>query len=373
MAAADRGESPPAEVWLVKPTLGSTLLVIAAIGAAVVIGNIFVAARRTMGWALATLIVAWLLDAIIDGLSRWMRRGIALLLTVLAVLVLGVGIWIGVVASLRSEVSHIRTSLPAAADNLERRYDVAAQFRLSERVHSFVDEIDKRFSTSAAVSKAAGTAPVYFVNGVLLLFFLGYGPRFLAGAQQQIADPERREKLARVFSRASSRARSYVLITLAQTLVVITGATLVFYLLDLPAPFILGLLLGAISAIPYLGAVLGGIPALLLAAAAPDEVVIGAVIAFIVALQLVEILVVRRRVDPRTIRVGPALVLITAIVGFQLYGGGGAAYASVAIIFLVALLDSWPAVPTPAVPTPAVPTPTEPTPTGPTPAVPAAG
>jgi predicted PurR-regulated permease PerM len=273
------------------------------------------------------------------------------------VAILAVGTWIGVVASIRSEVNHLRISLPAAATNLEHRYDVAAQFRLAERVHSFVAALDKHFSTSAAVSKALGTAPVYFVNGVLLLFFLGYGPRFLAGARDQVADPERREKLARVFSRASSRARNYVLITLAQTIVVVGITSGVFYLLDLPAPFILGLFLATLSAVPYLGAVLGGLPALLLAVADFDAVVIGIVLALIVVLQLVEILVVRRHVDPRTIRVGPALVLITGIVGFQLYGGGGAVYATVALIFLLALVDSWPEETGPSDPRPPAPPP----------------
>lgn len=344
MAGNDPGKVAPADILRVKPTLGSILLVVAAIGTAVVAGNVFVAARRTIGWAVATIIVAWLLSAIIELLGRWMRRGIALLLTILAVGVLGVGAWLGVVASIRVEVSHIRTSLPAAADSLEQRYDVAAQFKLSERVHAFVAEIDKRFSTSAAVSKAAGTAPAYFVNGVLLLFFLGYGPRFLVGLRDQIADPERRAKVAGVVSRASTRSRNYVLITLAQIIAVVAGGTLVFYLLDLPAPFILGLLLGSLSAIPYLGAILGGIPALLLAAANIDIGVIAAVGALIVALQVFEVLVVRRRVDPRTIRVGPALPLIAAILGFRLYGGGGAVYGIVILIFALAVLDAWPAV-----------------------------
>jgi predicted PurR-regulated permease PerM len=338
----DPAEPAPVGTLRVKPTLGSTLLVIAAIGTAIVAGNVFVAARRTIGWAFATLIVAWLLSAIIDALDKWMRRGIALLVTILAVMIIGVGTWLGIMASLRAEVGHVRTSLPSAAVQLERRYEVAAQFRLAERVNSFVAEIDKRFSASAAVSKAAGTAPVYFVNGVLLLFFLGYGPRFLAGALDQISDPDRKAQFARAFSRASIRARNYVLIALAQVIVVTAVGTLAFYLLDLPAPFILGLILGTLSAVPLLGAILGGLPAVLLAAAETDKTVIATVAGLLVAVQLVEILVVRRRVDRRTVRVGPALVLIVGLIGFRLYGVGGAAYATIALVFVLALVESWP-------------------------------
>ncbi len=323
-----------------RPTLGSTLLVVGAVATAIVLGKVLVAARHTIAWSFATLVVAWLVSAVIALLSRWMRRWLALVLTMLVVLLLSVGTWAGVVANLRTEVRRVRTSLPAAAERLERRYDAAADFRLAERVRSFVREVDERVSTGAAVSKAAGTVPTYFVTGVLLLFFLGYGPRYLSGALSQIRDPGRRATVASVFSRASTRAQTYVLVTLAQVVAVAAIGSLVFYVLDLPAPFVLGLILGSLSAIPYLGAVLGGVPAVLVAAADPDERVLFTVATMVVTVQVAEGLL-RRRLDPRTVRVGPALVLIVAMVGFQLYGFGGAIYATVALVFVLALVDSW--------------------------------
>ncbi|HWC11058.1 MAG TPA: AI-2E family transporter [Acidimicrobiales bacterium] len=330
----------PGDVLRVRPTLGSTLLVIGAIGVAFVLGNVLVAARRTLAWTFATVVVAWLLSAVIALLSRWMRRWIAVILTILAVVALAAGTWVGVIANLRTEARRVRTSLPAAAERLERRYDAAAEFRLAERVDSFVRDIDRRVSTGAAVSKAAGTVPTYFVTGVLLLFLVAYGPRYLAGALSQIRDPGRRRMVAEVFSRAADRARTYVLTTLAQVALLVGLTSLVFYAVDLPAPFVLGLILGSLSAIPYIGAVLGGVPAVLLASADPDERVLFAVVAMVVTVQVAEGLL-RRHVDPRTVRVGPALVLIVAIIGFQLYGFGGAVYAAIALVFVLALLDSW--------------------------------
>ena len=144
--------------------------------------------------------------------------------------------------------------------------------------------------------------------------------------------------------------------------------TLAFYLLDLPAPFILGLILGTLSAVPLLGVILGGLPALLLAAADTDKTVIATVAGLLVALQLVEILLVRRRVDSRTLRVGPALVLIVGLIGFRLYGVGGAAYAAIALVFVLALVESWPPAPRRAarepVPTAVQPAPAEMKPRG---------
>ena len=340
--AVDAGaeQTSPGGALRVRPTLGSTLLVVAAIATAFIVGDIVEAARRSLAWTFATVVVAWLLSAIIALLGQWMRRWMAVVVTLFVVILVAAGTWLGVVANLRTEARRVRTSLPAAAQRLERRYEAAADFRLAERVESFVREIDRRLSTGAAVSKAANTLPTYFVTGILLLFFLAYGPRYLNGALSQIRDVERRETVVRVFSRASDRARTYVLVTLAQVAIVVALASLVFFAVDLPAPFVLGLIVGVLSAIPYIGAFLGGVPAILVAAAEPDERVLFTVVPMVISLQVAEGLL-RARLDPRTVRVGPALVLIVAIVGFRLYGVGGAVYAAIAVVFTLAALDSW--------------------------------
>lgn len=335
------GDRAPVGPLRVRPTVGSTFLVIAAIATSIVLVNVFVAARRTIGWVFATAIVAWLLTAVIALCDRWMPRAAAVVVTLIGFVAIGAGTWVGLGASVRAEVNRARIALPVAAERLERRSGTAREFRLADRVRGFVDDLDRRFGARAAVSKAAGTAPVYVVTGVLLLFFLGYGPRYGAAALAQIPDEERRQLVKEMAASGSQRARRYLLITAAQVAAVATVCTVAFHIAGLPAPFALGLLVGAFGAIPYLGIVLGGLPAVLLAAAENDRSVLLAVLAVVAVLQVVEALVVRRRVDPRTLRVGPAAMLVAGIVGFRLYGLGGAVYAAAAIVLVVALLDEW--------------------------------
>src|SRR5262245_64018329 len=188
-----------------------------------------------------------------------MPRTLAVLATVLGFVILVGGGWVGVRTALHSEVDRLRTELPAAASDLEQRYHAAADFHLAERTRAFVSSLDERFGTQAQVTAAAGTASTYIVTGVLMLFLLGYGPGFVSGALRQIRDPARRESVSTVVYRASSTARAYLLITLLQAVTVTAICSLVFYLLDLPAPYILGLLVGWLSAIPYIGIILGGV------------------------------------------------------------------------------------------------------------------
>jgi predicted PurR-regulated permease PerM len=334
------GPQQPAAKVHVRLTLGSTLLVISAVAAAIILVGLFEAARRPLAWVVATSVVAWLLSWVITLLDRWVPRGLALLVTVLGFAVLAGGTWIGVRATLRSEVDRLKSALPAGARDLELRYQAATDFHLADRTQSFVNNLDERFGTQAQVAAAAGTASTYIVTGVLMLFLLGYGPRFVSAALRQIADPARRASVTAVVYGASHRARAYLLIVLAQAIAITLLCYAVFYLLDLPAPFILGLLVGSLGAIPYLGIILGGLAPLLAAATEPRQVTYLVLVGLLVGLQLVEAWVIRPRVDRRTIRVGPALMLIGTLIGFELYGIGGALYGTAVLVLLWAVLQA---------------------------------
>jgi putative heme transporter len=322
-------------------SLGSTLLVIGAVVAAIGLANGFVAARRPLAWAVAASVAAWLLSGVVDILGRWMPRGLAVVVTVLGLVLVAGGGWVGARVTLADEVDRLRRTLPAAASDLEMRFQAAADFDLEERARVFVNDLDDRFGIHAQLTAGAGTASAYLVNGILVLFLLGYGPRFVAAALRQIADPARRASVTAVVDQASHAARSYLLIVLAQAIVITAVCTAVFYLLDLPAPFVLGLVVGWLSAIPYLGILVGGLAPLLVAVTEPHLLTYLVLVALLIGLQAVEVLAVRPRAD-RTVSVGPALTLAGILIGFELYGLGGALYGTALLVLFWAVLCALP-------------------------------
>jgi putative heme transporter len=332
--------TPVSPLW-VNVSLGSTLLVIGAVVAAIGLAGVFVAARRPLAWAAAASVAAWLLSGVIDIVGRWVPRRLAVVVTVLGfVLVVGGG-WVGARATLAAEVDRLRRTLPAAATDLEERLRWAADFQLADRSRVFVDDLDHRFGFHAQLTAGAGTASTYLVGGILMLFLLGYGPRFLSAAQRQIADPARRASVTAIVDRASRAARTYLLIILVQAIVVTAVCSAVFYLLGLPAPFVLGLLVGWLSAIPYLGILLGGLAPLLVAVTEPHLLTYLVLAALLVGLQCVDVLAVRPRAD-RSVRVGPALTLAGILVGFELYGFGGALYGTALLVLCWAVVCAMP-------------------------------
>ena len=299
--------TPVRPLW-VSVSLGSTLLVIGAVVAAVGLANLFVAARRPLAWAAAASVAAWLLSGVVDILGRWVPRGLAVLMTVLGLVLVAGGGWVGVRATLAAEVDRAADG-PARCGQRPRSAISARRptstWRNGPGCSS--NDLDDRFGIQAQVTAAAGTASAYLVSAILMLFLLGYGPRFVSAALRQIADPARRAAVTAVVDQASPAARAYLLIVLVQAIVITAVCSSVFYLLDLPAPFVLGLLVGWLSAIPYFGILLGGLAPLLVAVTEPHLLTYLVLAALLIGLQSVDVLAVRPRAD-RTVRVGPALI-----------------------------------------------------------------
>ncbi len=226
---------------------------------------------------------------------------------------------------------------PSAARGLEERYDWAADVDVTTRVADLVERINEAVR-SETIDRAFGRLPTFLVTGVLMLFLLAFGRRYVLGMLGLFDDLERRRVVRRVLFLGARRGRTYILFTLAHSLINGLIFGIACWLLDLPAPVSLGFAVAVMTAIPLIGTIIGGVPALLLAFGSSTWPVGVTVLALLVTLQAVEVLVVRPFVDSRSVRVGTTVALVVALVAFDLYGVGAAACAvALAAIGLAAL------------------------------------
>jgi len=319
-------------------TIGSVALLVGAVVLAVLLRGAFNDAHRTLGWVIACSVVALLLDALVDALDRVMPRLLAVVTVLLVVLGVTAAIVFGVAREVLDSLAELRESAPAAAARLEEGYGWARDIGVAERVEDFVDDFDSRLR-SDAVAEALTGVPTYLITGILMLFVLAYGPRYVRAFVEQFA-PSRRPALSTVLRSAALRGRTYLLLTLGHSILngVIVGA--VCWALGVTASVSLGVAVGALTILPLLGILVGGVPACLLAFGLEGRVAGAVVVAVIVGLQLVEAIVVRPLVDARTVRLGPAVAIVVGLVGFELYGIGGAVYGLALAVIGLAALDA---------------------------------
>lgn len=300
------------------------------------------AARRTLGWAVACVVVAAVIEPVVARLDRHIPRWAATVVTFLAI---GAGVGLiafGVLRDLDTQIERLKDAVPEAAAELEERDgfigEAARDLNLAERAEDFVAELDNP-SSGVAVG-VASSAGVYFVCAVLTIFFLSWGPRMGAAGLRQIEDPERQRLVGRLTRRAFSQGRGYILWSIVLALAVGFVAWGLCRLEYVPAPMALAVTVAAGSVIPGVGVIVGALPAVMLEAGLGSPVQGARLFVAFLVVQALHHLVLRRLVTPRTLRPGPAVIVIALVLGYEVYGAGGAFYGAALMVFVIAGLDA---------------------------------
>ena len=184
--SADAPEEPRRLVF----GFGTAVAVVLTVLLAVVLGGAVSAASQPLAWGLACVVVAGLARPLVDGFGRHMSNGLAVLLTLLVLLVVFGGAWLGTVATVTDNVETLTEEAPAAAAEIEADNQTARDFGLEERVTAFVDELDSRLGRDAQAGKSASTISSYLVSGILVIFLIG----LWAAVQAGCAEPDRRPR-----------------------------------------------------------------------------------------------------------------------------------------------------------------------------------
>ena len=298
---------------------------------------------RVLGWLAAAVVVAALLHPIVEALATHMKRVVAVTVVLVTTFALVGGLlWAGI-NDLRIGLDRLRSAAPDAAGKVEESGswigEAARQFGLRDRVEEFLDRLPARLaggSSGEAVRAAATRGLAIVVTVVLMVFLLSHGPRLVHGALRQIPDDRRREA-STALMHAYRRAWAYTVALLVKGVAVGIVTYGVCRALRLPASSVLALVVGVGSIVPYLGVALAGTVVVLLAAGVHGGGTAMLALLAVFGLQALDGIVTARVIQPRTMRVGPAISLAVVLVSTSLYGVGGAAVGLAFAVLAVAI------------------------------------
>jgi predicted PurR-regulated permease PerM len=325
----------------VRSIMVATLIVAGVLVTAWVLGR----ATRVLGWVMAAIVLAALIYPVVEGLALRIPRPLALVTVLLSVAgVTALVVWASV-GDLQHGLQRLRNVAPDTAADIESRRswvgDAARQFGLQQRVKDFLDEIPGRLaggSPAAAVRAAASRSIAVLITLVLTIFLLSHGPRLVRGLLRQVPE-HRRAVVSSALFHGYYRAWGYLVAMLGKALVVGFAVWFLADLLHEPAPSVLGVVAGATSLVPRFGLALGGLPVILLAAGLGGAGRAFWAILAVLALQVADAWVTARLIEPRTVRVGPAVSLAVVLLATNLYGVGGAIVALAVVTVAMAVLE----------------------------------
>jgi predicted PurR-regulated permease PerM len=291
---------------------------------------------RVIAWLVVAGFFAVVLAPAVDWVEAHLhfRRGLATALvfgSVFTVIVLMLAAFITPIATQIDEfVAELPTYVEDARNGEGPIGDLVEKYDLDKKIEENQDKFQEWVS-------GAGTPALSIVRGIfntiiaavtimaLTILLLLRGPRLTAGALRLVREPHR-ERVRLVAADASKAVSGYMLGNFLISLVAGGSTYIVLRLLGVPYAEVLALWVAFADLIPLVGATLGAIPTVGIAFLHSVTAGIIALIFYIVYQQF-ENHVLQVAVMSKTVDVDPLTVLISVLVGVELFGFLGALLA----------------------------------------------
>lgn len=307
---------PPVAYWM---KVGAGLLVVFVAARAVA------AVSNVILLVLASLVLAVGLQPAIAWMERrGTRRGWAVAFIFLAAIVAVGGFLALVIPVVIKQLAGLVDAAPGYLTRAQRGNGILAQLDDQFDLMSKLRDLSSQLPTTAFAVAKSFTALVF--NTVTVFILTAYFSTALPQIRRAVArlmKRDHRENFQRILEESTTRIGGYVMGNLVVSL--IAGAITVIGLLLLGVPYavVLGVWVGIADLIPAVGAYLGAIPALVVAAFVGLPQLIGTLVLFIVYQQL-ENYLIAPRIMKHAVDLSPAAVIVALLVGGSLAGFVGA-------------------------------------------------
>jgi predicted PurR-regulated permease PerM len=325
----------------IPPAQRNRLLLWLALG--LLVGGMIWAARAVLLPYLLGLVLAYLLLPLVnwlDGhlparLRTWrVARPLAIVVTYLLLIALVAGIIAFFVPLVLDQVEVLIENWPELASRVEdwgkrgwgwylEHISVDWRQTIETNLKGLLDDVATAIKDGLLTTVRTVSGTISFVIGLVVIpFWLFYilhdESQVKAGVVRAL--PERLQ--ADVLCMASlidDVLSAYIRGQLLLCVFVGGIATIALFLVGVPFALVLGLIAGIFEALPYVGPILGAIPALLVALLSDPASAIWVAVAFF-AIQQVENLVLVPRIAGKSVKLHPAMVMVVLVVGNELAG-----------------------------------------------------
>jgi predicted PurR-regulated permease PerM len=320
-------DNPTDFAYRVLIVLGLTALFVLTL---VLLGNMLHVLLLVFAAVLATVAV----DGVVRLFQRYtpLSRGWSLAATglvIVALIAAAIGfIW----PQAAAQMPKLAEQLPTAAAELVGRLQ---QLPVADEIMGQAEESveDTRFLEQDFMGQVLGVFSTTFgaIGSVLLIlliaFYLVLSPRHYLDDLLALLPPASRPRYREVFAAQGHALRLWLLGRLLSMVFVGVFVAIGLMLLGVPMAFALGLIAGLATFIPYLGPILGAIPALLVAFLQGPEILLYVAILYIVV-ETLESSVIYPLAQRRVVHIPPAYTVIIQLAGGVVAGLPGVILAT---------------------------------------------
>ncbi len=312
------------------------LAVIAAVAGTYLAWILVVALRREITWLVVAGFFAVILSPPVDFLVRRLRfrRTLAAFVVFVVGFALIGGLLYLMITPIVNEVTKFAKQLPMLVKDAEAGRGpvghLVKKYDLVNKAQQYAPKLQQYVSSSGSQAlrllKRIGNGVVSALTILVLTFLLlAEGPKILDGAVGLLR-PDRQERVRRV-GRSSARAITGYMAGNVLISIIAAGVTYVgLWAFGVPFRGVAAVWVGFADLIPLIGATLGAVPTVGLSFLHSVTAGIGMIVIYVVYQQF-ENHVIQVAIMSRTVRLSPLGVLVSLLVGVQLFGLLGALLA----------------------------------------------
>jgi predicted PurR-regulated permease PerM len=312
-------------------------------GMFLLVGGLIWAARKVLLPYILGLVIAYVLLPLVNWLDRHMprrlhtwrvARPLSIILTYLLVIALIAGIVAFFVPLVADQVRVLVTNWPGLASRAQTwgtrglgwyNDNIPADWRqaIETNLRSLADDALRAIRDAALATIRTVSSTMSFVLGLVVIpFWLFYilqdEERVKEGVLQVF--PQQLQADVRCLARLVDDVLSaYIRGQLLLCLFVGGLATILLLIIGVPFALVLGLIAGIFEVLPYVGPILGAIPAVLVALLTDPMSAVWVILGFL-AIQQVENLILVPRVSGKSVKLHPALVMVALVIGNEVAG-----------------------------------------------------
>jgi predicted PurR-regulated permease PerM len=307
---------PPVSYWM-KVAVG--LLVVFVIARSVA------ATSNVILLIVASLVLALGMQPAISWLERrGTRRGWAVAFIFLAVIVVIGGFLALVIPTVIKQLAGLVAAAPGYLTRAQRGNGVLAQLDDQFDLMGKLKDLSGQLPTTAfAIAKSFTTLVFNTVTVIILTAYFAIAMPQIRRGVAQLLRRDHREGFIVIMEEATTRIGGYVMGNIVVSLIAGGIAVVGLFLIGVPYAVVLGVWVAIADLIPVVGAYLGAVPALVVAAFIGLPQLVGTLVLFVVYQQL-ENYWLAPRVMKRAVDMSPAAVIVALLVGGSLAGFVGA-------------------------------------------------
>ena len=361
------------------PTVRTVVRIVLVVVCVVIVLYLLWLLRKPIGWILIATFLAVALSPPVNWLARRMKRGFAIAIVYLGLLLIPILLIAAIVPPLITEANNFADNVPTYADDVtefvednERLREINEDYDITAQIQKEAQKLPNRLGGAAGTLRDVGLG---IVNSVFALITILVLTAFLLGSGRGWIDalidsrpPEQRDRLRRSRDNLAGAVSGYVAGALTIALIAGVATYIVLAILGVPFKGPLAVVAGLFSLIPLVGATIAAvlIGIVTLFENFPTATIIWTIWAILY--QQLENHLIQPQIQKRTVNVHPFITIVAVLFGATLLGIMGALVAIPVAASIQILLREYVDLRTLSIKSPEPPPPAAPPPPDPAPA-----